>query len=183
LKDLGDLHYFLGIEVHKISDDIVLTQEKYALDLLQRVGMGGCKPVASPISTSEKLLVSEGSPLGQHDSTQYWSIIGALQYLTLTRPDISFAVNKVCQFLYAPTTIHWVAVKRILKYLKGSTRIGLKIARCKSLLISVFSDADWAGSLDDLRSTGCYAIFVGTNLVSWSARKQNTISRSTKSRI
>jgi hypothetical protein len=110
LKDPRDLHYFLGIEVHKVSDGIVLTQEKYASDLLQIVGMGDCKPVASPMSISEKLLVFEGSPLGQHDSTQYRSIVGALQYLTLTRPNISFAVNKVCQFLHAPTTTHWAAV-------------------------------------------------------------------------
>jgi hypothetical protein len=178
LKDLGDLHYFLGIEVHKVSNGIVLTQEKYALDLLQRVGMGDCKPVVSPMSTSEKLSVFEGSPLGQHDSTQCRSIVGALQYLTLTSPDISFAVNKVCQFLHAPTTIHWAVVKRIFRYLKGSTQIGLMIARCKSLLITGFSDADWDGSLDDHRSIGGYAIFVGTNLVLWSARKQNTVSRS-----
>jgi hypothetical protein len=165
LKYLGGLHYFLGIEVHNVLDGIVLTQEKYTSDLLQKVDMGDCKPVASPMSTSEKLLVFEGSPIDHHYSTQYWSIVGALQYLTLTHPDISFAVNMVCQFLHAPTTIHWASVKRIMMYLKGSTRIGLKIARCKSLLITGFSGADWAGSLDDHRSTCGYSIFVGTNLV------------------
>jgi hypothetical protein len=106
------------------------------------------------------------------------SIVGALQYLTLTRPDISFVVNKVCQFLHAPTMVHWAAVKRILRYLKNSTRIGLKISKCRTLLVSGFSDADWVGSLDDRRSTGGYAIFLGTNLVSWSARKWNTVSQS-----
>jgi hypothetical protein len=97
--------------------------------------------------------------------------VGALQYLTLTRPDLAFAVNKVCQFLHAPTDEHWDNVKRILRYVKGSMKIGLKIARNNSLLVSAFSYADWTGCLDDRRSTGGYAVFVGTNLILWSARK------------
>jgi histone deacetylase 1/2 len=178
LKDLGELHYFLGIEVSKVRDGILLTQEKYANDVLERAGMTQCKPVNSPLSTTEKLSRFEGSVLGPKDATNCRSIVGALQYLTLTRPDISFAVNKVCQFLHAPTTTHWAAVKRILRYLKQSTRVGLKISKSHSLLVSAFSDADWAGCLDDRRSTGGFAVFLGTNLVSWSARKQATVSRS-----
>jgi hypothetical protein len=98
--------------------------------------------------------------------------------LTLTRPDISFAVNKVCQFLHSPTTIHWTSVKRILRYLKGSTKLGVKIYRSNSLLVSAYSDADWAGCADDRRSTRGYAVYLRSNLVSWSARKQATVSRS-----
>jgi histone deacetylase 1/2 len=178
LKDLGELHYFLGIEVSKVRDGILLTQEKYANDVLERAGMTQCKPVNSPLSTTEKLSRFEGSVLGPKDATNCRSIVGALQYLTLTRPDISFAVNKVCQFLHAPTTTHWAAVKRILRYLKQSTRVGLKISKSHSLLVSAFSDADWAGCLDDRHSTGGFVVFLGTNLVSWSARKQATVSRS-----
>ena len=171
LKDLGDLHYFLGIEVSRVRDGILLTQEKYATDILKRVGMTNCKPVAAPLSVSEKLSVHEGNPLGSNDATNYRSVVGALQYLTLTRPDISFAVNKVCQFLHAPTTVHWTAVKRILRYVKLTAKLGLKISRSSSLLVSAFSDADWAGCVDDRRSTGGFAVFLGDNLVSWSARK------------
>jgi histone deacetylase 1/2 len=178
LKDLGDLHYFLGIEVNKLSDGLILTQEKYASDILKRVGMSDCKPVATPMSTSEKLSVYEGDLLGPNDATHYRSIVGALQYLTLTRPDISFSVNKVCQFLHAPTTVHWATVKRILRYIKHTTKLGLKIGKTTSLLVSGFSDADWAGSLDDRRSTGGFAIFLGSNLISWNAKKQATVSRS-----
>jgi hypothetical protein len=94
------------------------------------------------------------------------------------RPDISFAVNKVCQFLHASTMVHWAAVKRILRYLKSCTRVGLRIIKSRSLLVTGFSDAGWAGSLDDRRSTDAYAIFLDTNLVSWSARKQSTVFRS-----
>jgi histone deacetylase 1/2 len=178
LKDLGELHYFLGIEVSRVRDGIILTQEKYANDVLKRVGMTQCKPVSSPLSTSEKLSLYEGTALGPKDATNYRSVVGALQYLTLTRPDISFAVNKVCQFLHAPTTVHWAAVKRILRYLKQSTKLGVKISKSSSLRVSAFSDADWAGCLDDRRSTGGFAVFLGTNLVSWSSRKQATVSRS-----
>jgi histone deacetylase 1/2 len=178
LKDLGELHYFLGMEVTKVRDGIILSQDKYATDLLRKVNMFDCKPVSTPISTSEKLFAFVGIPLGPKDATNYRSIVGGLQYLTLTRLDISFSVNKVCQFLHAPTDVHWSAVKRILRYVKSNTKIGLKISRSKSLVVSGFSDADWAGCLDDRRSTGGFAIFLGSNLVSWSARKQATVSRS-----
>ena len=105
--------------------------------------------------------------------------MGALQYLTLTRPDISFAVNKVCQFLHAPTSVHWSAAKRILRYVKGTIDLGLRIHPSKSVLVvSAFSDADWAGNVDDRRSTGGFAVFLGSNLISWTARKQPTVSRS-----
>jgi hypothetical protein len=178
LKDLGDLHYFLGIEVNKVRDGVILTQDKYASDLLKKVGMSDCKPVSSPLSTSEKLSLHDGSLLGNNDATQYRSIVGGLQYLTLTRPDIAFSVNKVCQFLHAPTTVHWAAVKRILRYIKQCTKLGLHIHKSPSTLVSAFSDADWAGSIDDRKSTGGFAVFLGSNLISWSARKQPTVSRS-----
>jgi histone deacetylase 1/2 len=98
--------------------------------------------------------------------------------LTLTRPDISFSVNKVCQYLHAPTTSHWTAVKRILRYIHGTSRVGLTFQRSSSTLLSAYSDADWAGDLNDRRSTGGFAIFFGPNLISWTARKQPTVSRS-----
>jgi histone deacetylase 1/2 len=178
LKDLGDLHYFLGIEVSKARDGIVLTQDKYASDLLKRVNMADCKPVSTPLSTSEKLSLYEGSLLGPDDATRYRSIVGALQYLTLTKLHIAFSVNKVSQFLHAPTTVYWAAVKRIITYLKQCTRMGLHIHKSLSNLVSAFSDVDWAGNIDDRRSTGEFAVFLGSNLVSWTARKQATVSGS-----
>jgi histone deacetylase 1/2 len=178
LKDLGSLHYFLGIEVKKVHDGIILSQEKYANDLLGRVNMKMCKSVDTPLSVSEKLSVMDGEVLSSEDSTRYRSIVGALQYITLTRPDIAFSVNKVCQFLHAPTTVHWTAVKRILRYLQGTVALGLRLSRSSSTVVSAFSDADWAGCPDDRRSTGGFAVFFGSNLISWSARKKATVSRS-----
>jgi histone deacetylase 1/2 len=178
LKDLGDLHYFLGIQVEKTRNGIILTQEKYAIDLLIKVGMQGCKSAPTPLSSTEKLSITDGDPLGQEDSTRYRSIVGALQYLTLTRPDIAFSVNKVCQFLHAPTSVHWTAVKRIFRYLKDTASLGLTFTKSSSTLVSAFSDADWAGCLDDRRSTGGFPVFFGSNLISWCAKKQVTVSRS-----
>jgi histone deacetylase 1/2 len=137
-----------------------------------------CNPVETPISTSERLSITEGSALGEEDSTNYRSVVGALQYLTLTRPDLPFVVNKVCQFLHSPTTVHWGAVKKNLRYVKGTLTLGLKLRRSNSTLVNAFSDADRAGCVDDRRSTGGFAVFFGPNLVSWSARKQPTVSRS-----
>jgi histone deacetylase 1/2 len=128
--------------------------------------MSFCTPCPTPLSTTDTLTLTDGSPLGSDDITRYRSIVGALQYLTLTRPDLSFSVNKVCQYLHAPTTSHWTDVKRILRYIHGTRSIGLTFLKSPSTLLSAHSDADWAGDLDDRRSTGGFAIFFGPNLIS-----------------
>jgi histone deacetylase 1/2 len=142
LKDLGDLHYLLGIEVKKVPDGIILSQENYANDLLHRVNMQIGKTVDTPLSVSEKLSLTDAEVLSSDDFTNYRSIVGALQYITLTRPDIAFSVNKVCQFHHAPTTVHWRAVKRILRYWRGTISLGLRLSKSSSTVVSAFSDAD-----------------------------------------
>jgi hypothetical protein len=176
IKDLGNLHYFLGIEVQRTFDGLLVTQEKYAHDLLAKVGMLDCKAAPTPLSPSEPLSLHDGTLLGPDDSSQYRNIVGALQYLTLTCPDLAFSVNKVCQYLHAPTTAHWTAAKCILRYVKATSNLGITFRKSSSTLLSAFSDANWAGCLEDKHSTGGFAIFIGPNLVSWSARKQATFS-------
>jgi hypothetical protein len=178
LKDLGPLHYFLGIEVKQTADGLCLSQHKYTSDLLQRAGMLQCKPVPTPLASSTMLSAVDGTPLSPDDATKYRSIVGALQYLTLTRPDISFSVNKVCQYLHAPTSAHLSAVKRILRFLKHTINSAFLIRPSSSTMVSAFSDADWAGCTDDRKSTGGFAVFLGPNLISWCAKKQKTVSRS-----
>jgi histone deacetylase 1/2 len=178
LKDLEDLHYFLGIQVKRDKDGLLMSQERYVCDVLKRSGMDNSKSMDTPMSSIEKLSLHSRNKLGPEDSTRYRSIVGVLQYLTLTRPDISFPVNKVCQFLHAPTTTHWSVVKRILQYIKGTVSLGLKLVKSGSLMVSAFSDANWAGCVDDRRSTGGFAVYLGDNLISWTARKQATVSQS-----
>jgi hypothetical protein len=136
LKDLGELHYFLGIEVAKINGGILLSQTKYAEDLLKKTGMLACKPLGTPLSTSEKLSAHVGELLGPVDATHYRNIVGGLQYLTLTRPDLAFSINKVCQYLHAPTTLHLVAVKRIRRFVKSTIDLGLQIVKSPSMVVS-----------------------------------------------
>jgi histone deacetylase 1/2 len=178
VKDLGALHYFLGLEVARSSAGLTLTQQKYSMDLLRRAGMLQCKHALTPMSASDRLSAFDGDPLSPDDATEYRSLVGGLQYLTITRPDISFAVNRVCQYLHAPRTPHWSAVKRILRYIRLTASYGLLLQPAQSCCLSAFSDADWAGNPDDRRSTGGYAVFFGSNLIAWNARKQATVSRS-----
>lgn len=178
VKDLGTLTYFLGVEVTPTRDGLALTQSKYAADLLHRVNMHACKPTPTPMSSTERLSKESGTPLNDEDAFRYRSTVGSLQYLCLTRPDLAFAVNKTCQFLQHPTDVHWAAVKRVLRYIQGTLQLGITIRRSDSVDMSAYSDADWAGCPDDRRSTGGFAVYLGNNLVSWSARKQPTVSRS-----
>ncbi|KAK1693430.1 hypothetical protein QYE76_010127 [Lolium multiflorum] len=114
LKDLGKLHYFLGLEVTYSGDGLTLSQQKYSHDLLRRAGMLACKAALTPMSSTEILSADGGLLLSADDATEYRRIVGGLQYLT--SPDVSYAVNRVCQYLHAPRDTHWTAVKRILRY-------------------------------------------------------------------
>jgi hypothetical protein len=143
LKDLGELHYFLGIEVIKIDDGIMLSQGKYAEELLKKTCMFSCKPYGTPLSMTKELSSHIGDSLGLVDATNYRSIVGGLQYLTLMHPDLAYSVNRVCQYMQAPTTVHVTAVKRILRFVKGTIDLGLQITKSSSMLMNGFSDADW----------------------------------------
>jgi hypothetical protein len=176
VKDLGSLNFFLGIEVVKCSRGVILSQQRYILDLLKRSNMLEAKPVGSPMAASTHLSAFEGEVF--NDPTLFRSTVGALQYLCITRPDISFSVNKLSQFMHKPTVLHWQSVKRLLRYLKQTLHFGLHLKPSHNLCLQAFCDADWAGSRDDRRSTNGYCIFLGDNLISWSCKKQPTVARS-----
>jgi histone deacetylase 1/2 len=180
LKQLGDLDYFLGIEVNHLSNgSLLLTQSKYIRDLLTKTNMIDSAPVNTPMQSTCKLSKT-GSP-ALSDPFMYRSVVGALQYATITRPELSYSVNKVCQFMSHPLEAHWTAVKRILRYLKGTIQHGLLLSpavpSCTPTL-KAFCDADWASDPDDRRSTSGAAIYFGPNLISWWSKKQPVVARS-----
>jgi histone deacetylase 1/2 len=129
LKDLGTLHYFLGIEVQHSPGRLLLSQRKYASELLRRAGLSKSAPVSTPMMSSDKLSATDGTLLSSEESTRYRGIVGGLQYLTMTRPDLSFVLNKVCQYILAPCCTHWAAVKRILRYVQGTLSNGHLLRR------------------------------------------------------
>lgn len=134
---------------------------------------------ATPISTpadSHSRLILDGDPFS--DPTLYRQVVGSLQYATITRPDIAFAVNWVCQYMHSPTVLHWQAVKRILRYLKGTLHHFLHFIPTTNTSLLAYSDAGWISDNDDSRSQYGFAIFHGTNLVSWTSRKQKVVARS-----
>ena len=175
MKDLGPLEHFLGISVTRSSGTIFLSQRQYTLEILDRAGMTACKPCSTPVDTQSKVS-SDGAPV--EDATFYRSLAGALQYLTFTRPDIAYAVQQVCLYMHDPREPHLAAVKRILRYLCGTVDYGLRLHRAPVSDLVVYSDADWAGCPDTRKSTSGYAVFLGDNLVSWSSKRQHTVSRS-----
>ncbi|XP_068323258.1 uncharacterized mitochondrial protein AtMg00810-like [Pyrus communis] len=175
MTDLGLLHYFLGLQIEYCPQGLFVHQSKYIQDLLQKTDMVQCKPCITPCHPNQKLL-NHGSSL-YSDPTHYRSIVGALQYLTFTRPDIAYSVSQVCQFMHTPLESHFGAVKQILRYLRGTMDWGVCF-RPEDLDIQAYTDADWAGDPNDRRSTTGFVVFLGSNPISWSSKKQHTVSRS-----
>jgi histone deacetylase 1/2 len=176
MKDLGPLSHFLGIHVTPTPSGLFLSQEQYIHDLLDRAHMLNCNPCTTLSDTKPKLSSTHGPSVA--NATEFRSLAGTLQYLTITRPDISYAVQQICLFMHDPKEPHLHLLKRVLRYLKGTMTYGLHITKSSSLDITAYSDADWAGCPDTRRSTSGYCVFLGDNLVAWSSKRQPTVSRS-----
>ena len=176
MTDLGLMRYFLGIQVQQSNGEIFISQEKYLEDLLKKFRMSNCKPVTTPLSLNEKLQLNDGSE--KVDATAYRKLVGSLNYLTHTRPDIVYSVNLISRFMHEPSKLHYAAAKRILRYLQGTKKFGIKYKKENNCKLIGYTDSDWAGSIDDRKSTSGYVFCLGSNVIAWSSKKQKTIALS-----
>ncbi|XP_019416813.1 PREDICTED: uncharacterized protein LOC109328022 [Lupinus angustifolius] len=176
IKDLGDLKFFLGMEVARSKQGRTLYQIKYTLELLQETGFLAAKPAPTLMVYNTPIHSQLGIPL--HDVTSYRRLMGKLLYLTHTRPDISFSVGCLSQFLASPIDQHYKHATHILRYLKASPAQGIFFPSQNTTIIQGYSDSDWATCLDTRRLVTGWCFFVGTALISWKIKKQNTVSRS-----
>ncbi|XP_016178398.1 uncharacterized protein LOC107620791 [Arachis ipaensis] len=174
---MGELHYFLEIQVTRIDDSgLLMTQSKYVKDLLVKAGMNGCKYCSTPLSLSLNIQAIGGAELD--NPHLYRLVVKNLQYLTVTRLDLTFSVNKLAQFMQALLESHWKLVKRILCYVSGAATYGHKLSKDPSMKITTYCNPDWACDPSDRKSIGGFCVYVGRNLVSWHSKKQGVVARS-----
>jgi hypothetical protein len=157
MKDLGTLHHFLGVSVQHQVDGLFLTQRQFALNILERAGMVDCKPISTPVDTQAKVSTESGPPIV--DPIHFRSLTGPLQYLMFTCPDIAYDIQQICLHMHDPREPHLTAMKCTLLY-------DLLLRRSASSVLTVYTNADWAGCPDTRWPTSDYVVFLGTNLVS-----------------
>jgi hypothetical protein len=174
---LGELSFFLGLQISQSDKGIFISQTKYVKEMLKKFIMEDCTPVNTPMVTSCKLRKNDESP--EANQTLYRSMIGSLLYVTTSRPNIMQAIGLVARFQDAPKETHVQVVKRIFKYLKGTLDFGLWYSRGEYFTLTTYTDADWADNVDDKKSTSGGAFFLGNSLVSWLSKKQSSVSLST----
>ncbi|KAE8667942.1 hypothetical protein F3Y22_tig00112352pilonHSYRG00005 [Hibiscus syriacus] len=177
MTDMGLMAYYLGIEVKQQNDGIFISQESYAKEILKKFKMENCKPISTPAEYGIKMTKhEEGESV---DPTFFKSLVGSLRYLTCTRPDILHAVGLVSRYMESPTTTHFKAAKRILRYLKGTIDFGLFYSVSNDYKLVGYSDSYWGGDIDNRRSTTGFVFFMGDIAFTWMSKKQSIVTLST----
>ena len=171
------MKFFLGIEVIQLSDGIFICQKKYALEILKKFGMAESHEVSSPIVPGSKLCKDEAGVA--IDESYYKQIVGSLMYLTSTRPDLVYSVSLISRYMANPTEIHLQAAKRILRYLKGTFDYGIMYQKGGSTKLVAYTNSDYAGDVDDRKSTSGYMFLLSSGAVSWASKKQPIVTLST----
>ncbi|XP_034707553.1 uncharacterized mitochondrial protein AtMg00810-like [Vitis riparia] len=177
MTDLGLMSYFLGMEVKQDHDGVFISQKKYAKEILNKFHMEDCKRTSTPMNQKEKFSKDDGAE--KVDESQYRSLIGCLMYLTATKPDIMFSVSLLSRFMHCASEVHFQAAKRIVRYIKATTNYGIKYSCYQNFKLHGYSDSDWAGSIDDMRSITGFCFSFGSGIFSWSSKKQDVIAQST----
>ena len=173
---MGELTFFLGLQIKQSSNGILISQEKYIKELLKKLNMFDSKPIDTPMGTNPKLITDESDSLV--NQTMYRGIIGSLLYLTASRPDIVYSVGMCARFQACPRDSHLKAAKRILRYLKKTGDLVLFYLAGDTFDLVGFADADFAGYQVDRKSTFGLAHFLGSSLISWGTKKQNSVALS-----
>ncbi|GJW63987.1 uncharacterized mitochondrial protein-like protein [Tanacetum coccineum] len=176
IKDLGSLHYYLGIELMRNSSGLTMTQRKYAPELLECADVLENEPIATPMDPIIKLNFTDGYLL--HDPSTYRTLVGKLLYLTIIRPDLSFATQGLSQYSHSPRSSHFDALIRILRYIKLCPGQGLFFPVKNNLHFTTYCGSEWASCATTKRSVSGYAIFLRHSLISWQSKKQAVVSRS-----
>ncbi|XP_040951523.1 uncharacterized mitochondrial protein AtMg00810-like [Gossypium hirsutum] len=174
-NDLGKLRYFLGMEVARLKEGLVINQRKHVLYLLKETDFLSCKLADTPIEANLRFNKEDGSLV---DREKFQRLVGKLIYLSLTRPDIAFPVNVISQHMTNPTEEHMAAVNKILKYLKKTPGHGLMFNKTQDRTVKIFIDSSWVGDLTERKSTSGYCTFVWGNLTTWRSKKQSIVARS-----
>ncbi|KAL4032606.1 hypothetical protein IC575_005686 [Cucumis melo] len=177
MSDMGLIHYFLRIEVNQNEGEIVISQQKYAHDLLKKFRMENASPCNTPMDANLKLCKDDIGEAG--DPSLYRSLVGSLMYLTATRPDILFAVSMLSRFMTNPKRSHWEAGKRVLRYILGTINFGIYYKKVSESVLFGFCDSDWGGNVDDHKSTSGYVFSMGSGVFSWTSKKQSVVALST----
>lgn len=186
MKDLSLLRYFLSIEIARTCKGVVPNQHKYALELITEAGLSSSNPRKTPMETNLKFISVDYDQYAGNkkhdqvllDATPYKRLIGKLLYLTVTRPDISFSVQQLSQFMHKPKQSHLDTAIRIVKSIKNQPGLGLFFSVESDLQLKAYCDSDWASCPETRRSITCFCIKFGDSLVSWKVNKQNTASKS-----
>jgi hypothetical protein len=174
---LGEMSFFLGLQITQRSEGMFISQEKYLREMLKRFQMEDSKPLGTPMVTRCKLRKNDDSP--NVDQRSYRSMIGILLYITTSHPDIMHVVGMVGRFQSSPRQSHLQATKRIFRYLKETMTYGLWYHRNQNFQLTAYSDADWANCVDERKSTSGGEFFLGDSLVAWISKKKGSISLST----
>jgi hypothetical protein len=177
MSAMGELKFFLGLQVDQSADGIFLHQTKYVNDLLSRFGMSDTSPVSTPLPVGHGIDMDAQGP--SVDPTLYRSMIGSLMYLTASRPDIMFPTCLLARYQASPKSSHIDAVKRIFRYLKGCPDRGIRYPCADSLELAAYSDSDYGGCKTNMKSTTAGCQFLGSRLVTWQCKKQTCVATST----
>ena len=173
---MGKLHYFLGLEILYKDNDVLISQKKFATDLIKEFGFSNYSTTSSPLDPSMKLSSTEGTLLT--DPTYYRKLVGKLNFLTNTRMDITYSVQHLSQFLQAPREPHLKVAFHVLRYLKNDLNQGIFMTKHADCTITAYCDSDWAACSDSRKSVSGYIVFLGDSPIGWKSKKQTTISLS-----